>query len=317
MRHRARGSASQTCASRRVDRRRLRRRHGLPRPFAATSGSNPSAVLPGAPRRHQPGLRVQHRRAVFQPLRTRARRRSRATRGATTTTGCFARRLRSARPVARRTAGPGLEAFSCVDDGPVQERVFAEQAGLGWIGKNTCLINPQLGSWLFLAEVLTNLDLERRCARRWINAGRARRVSKRARPARSSSPTSSMRHGACRISRSRRAVRSDPECAPCIGPHVYGCDICQDVCPWNRRAAVSDDPAWQPRPPLAVAASARPLRACPTTAWRALLRTSAMRRAGLRRIRRSLAYAARQPAAARIRRRARRARRPPVGGRCP
>src|SRR5262245_27898033 len=67
------------------------------------------------------------------------------------------------RPLVRwmaEAAGAGFEAFSSVDSGPVQERVFAEQAGLGWIGKNTCVINPKLGSWLFLGEILTNADLE-------------------------------------------------------------------------------------------------------------------------------------------------------------
>jgi epoxyqueuosine reductase len=75
-----------------------------------------------------------------------------------------------------------------------------------------------------------------------------------------------------------------------IREQVFGCDICQDVCPWNRRAAVSDDPAWQPRAPLR---APRLIDLCRLSddAWRALLRTSAMRRAGLRRIRRSLAYA--------------------------
>ena len=87
---------------------------------------------------------------------------------------------------------------------------------------------------------------------------------------------------------SRGAV--DPELRGSIGRQILGCDICQDVCPWNRRAAATDDPVFQPRDGLAYP---RLLDLCRLSddGWRALLRHSAMRRAGLRRIRRSLAYA--------------------------
>jgi epoxyqueuosine reductase len=187
-------------------------------------------------------------------------------------------------------AGAGFEALSLVDSGPVQERVFAEQAGLGWIGKNTCLINPVLGSWIFLAEILTNAELEPdrpgvdQCGtcRRCIDA----------------CPTGAIvepyvldatRCLSYLTIESRGAV-AEP-LRPAVGSRVYGCDICQDVCPWNRRAPESDDPAWQPREGLAFP---RLIDLCRMSddAWRGSLRGSAMRRAGLGRIRRSLAYAA-------------------------
>jgi epoxyqueuosine reductase len=188
------------------------------------------------------------------------------------------------------TAGPGFEAFSCVDSGPVQERVFAEQAGLGWIGKNTCVINPKLGSWLFLAEVLINAEVDPdppavdqcgTCTRCLEACPTGAIVEPYA--------VDATRCLSYLTIEARHSI--DDALRSAVGPQVYGCDICQDVCPWNRRAATNDDPAWRPRDGLSFP---RLLDLCLLSddEWRRLLRTSAMRRAGLRRIRRSLAYAA-------------------------
>ena len=188
------------------------------------------------------------------------------------------------------TAGPGLEAMSSVDSGPVQDRVFAEQAGLGWIGKNTCVINPQLGSWIFLGEILTNAELDPdtpgidQCGTctRCIDACPTRAIVE-------PYVVDATRCISYLTIEARGGVHATLRTA--IGPQVLGCDICQDVCPWNRRAAVSVDEAWQPREGLAFP---RLIDLCERTddEWRRSLKGSAMRRAGLRRIRRSLAYAA-------------------------
>jgi epoxyqueuosine reductase len=188
------------------------------------------------------------------------------------------------------TAGAGLEALSCVDDGPVQERVFAEQAGLGWIGKNTCVINPKLGSWIFLAAVVTNAALDPDLPAQ-DQCGTCTRCL-------DACPTSAIvepyvvdaRKCLSYLTIEQRGDVDEP-LRPAIGEQVYGCDICQDVCPWNRRAATSDDVSWQPRDGLAYP---RLIDLCVRSdeAWRPLLKDSAMRRAGLRRIRRSLAHAA-------------------------
>jgi epoxyqueuosine reductase len=204
--------------------------------------------------------------------------------------GVMRARLRSLLAWMADEAGAGFEAFSCVDDGPVQERVFAEQAGLGWIGKNTCLINAQRGSWLLLGEILSNADLEPDA------------------PAHDQCGTCTRCLEACPTGAIVEPYRVDatrclsyltieqrgplePSWRGAIGPQVFGCDICQDVCPWNRRAATSDAAEWQPRPPLAFPRLVE-LCAMPDDEWRRVLKGSALARAGLRRIRRSLACAA-------------------------
>ena len=189
-----------------------------------------------------------------------------------------------------RTAGPGVEALTCVDDGPVQERVFAEQAGIGWIGKNTCVINPRLGSWLFLAEVITNIEIEPD-APAVDQCGTCTRCLE-ACPTGAITEPYTVDATRC-LSYLTIELRAgvEPALRPAVRQQVVGCDICQDVCPWNRRAAASDEAAWQPRDGLLFP---RVLDLCELSdeAWRPLLKGSAMRRAGLRRIRRSLAYAA-------------------------
>jgi epoxyqueuosine reductase len=186
-------------------------------------------------------------------------------------------------------AGPGFEAFSCVDSGPVQERVYAEQAGLGWIGKNTCLINPRLGSWLFLAEVLTNVELDPDVPL-FDHCGTCTRCIE-ACPTDALAEPYTLDATRC-LSYLTIEARGAVNAAlrPAMNRQVYGCDICQDVCPWNRRAAISADAAWRPRESLSFPKLVDLCRLSDDE-WRRLLKESAMRRAGLRRIRRSLAYA--------------------------
>ncbi|MDQ2901413.1 MAG: tRNA epoxyqueuosine(34) reductase QueG [Acidobacteriota bacterium] len=143
----------------------------------------------------------------------------------------------------------------CVDTAPLLERSYARLAGLGWIGKNTCLIHEGMGSWFFLGELLISLEIEPdspppdRC-------GTCTRCI-------DSCPTGAIVpfNGGYAVD-SRRCISyftiesrgTTPEdLRPGVGNHVFGCDICQDVCPWNRRAPISGDPAFAPAhfaPPL-------------------------------------------------------------------
>jgi epoxyqueuosine reductase len=137
------------------------------------------------------------------------------------------------------------------DTGPLHERVFAKHAGLGWLGKNTLLLNAKLGSWFFLGVILTTLDLSPSLG--------------------PTDPPPPDLCGSCTkcidacptqaivepyVLDSRRCISyltielrgSIPEdLREPMGLHVFGCDICQDVCPWNRRAPVTHAPEFQPR----------------------------------------------------------------------
>jgi len=136
-----------------------------------------------------------------------------------------------------------------VDTGPIVERVYAKYAGVGWIGKNTCIINQQKGSWLFLAVILTSLELEPdlpspdRCGSctRCIDA----------------CPTDAILEpyhldsNRCIAYLTIEKRGSIPEeLRSQMGRHVFGCDICQDVCPWNRKATATSASEFQPRPGL-------------------------------------------------------------------
>ena len=140
-----------------------------------------------------------------------------------------------------------FEARAYVDTGPVQERLYAQYAGIGWIGKNSCVINPQLGSWIFLAEIICSLALD--ADQPAFDQCGTCQLCLEACPTQaivSPGVVDSRRCISYLTIEHRGEMPSQWEAA--IGSHVYGCDICQDVCPWNGLAPTSSDPAWQPRP---------------------------------------------------------------------
>ncbi|MBE0656692.1 MAG: tRNA epoxyqueuosine(34) reductase QueG [Bryobacteraceae bacterium] len=145
--------------------------------------------------------------------------------------------------------GP-FESRICTDTAPLLERSYARQAGLGWIGRNTCLINQQQGSWFFLGEVLVSIELPPdspppdRCGtcRRCIDACPTQALVP--------SPTPSGYALDARLCISTLTIEqkgpTDPALRPATGHHLFGCDICQEVCPWNRRAPSTAEPGFQP-----------------------------------------------------------------------
>jgi epoxyqueuosine reductase len=186
-------------------------------------------------------------------------------------------------------AGGRFEAVGYVDTGPVQEKALAAAAGLGWIGKHTCLINQELGSWLFLSVILTTLELPTgsavpdRCGTctRCIDVCPTQAIVEPyvVDATRCLSYVSIESHEG--IAEGQREW---------LGAQVYGCDLCQDVCPWNNGAAVTDDPVWVARPMWRQATLAQLWRATDED-LQSNIRHSPMYRTKVWRLRRNFALA--------------------------
>ena len=189
-----------------------------------------------------------------------------------------------------------------VDTGPLIERVYAKYCGIGWIGKNTCVINQKLGSWLFLGVILMSIEMQ---AEAGGEAGAGLRELDLPAPDRCGTCTR------CIVACPTQAIVAPGELDArlCIsyltiekrgeipeelradmGRHVFGCDICQDVCPWNRKAPATTAREFQARdgfvnPALDWVAEMQPEE------YRAVFRGSPVRRAKLSGLRRNAVVA--------------------------
>ena len=190
------------------------------------------------------------------------------------------RHLRQLENEMRRLAADDFISRAYVDTGPVHERELAARAGLGWIGKNTLLINPRHGSWFVLGELLTSLPLEfdsappDRCGSctRCLDA----------------CPTSALTPYHLNATRcisyhtlENRGTIPDEFHKPMReAEYILGCDICQTVCPWNHRPLLSEEPGFQPQAP-APTVDLNTVRQWQPSDWDRLTQGKAHRRAKL------------------------------------
>jgi epoxyqueuosine reductase len=190
----------------------------------------------------------------------------------------------------RAQAAAPFDAAIFVDKHHVQERVYARYAGLGWIGKNTCVINPDLGSWLFLSGVAITLGLDP--DQPAVDQCGSCTLCIDACPTGALIEPYELDATRC-ISYLTIELKHDiPEDRrPSIGHHLFGCDICQDVCPWNLAPLPTSDPAWQPRGGRATLPRAADLWQRSDEELHALMAGSAMTRTTVSRLRRNLAVA--------------------------
>ena len=176
---------------------------------------------------------------------------------------------------------PEADGKVCVDIQPVMDKVWAERAGLGWIGKHTNLITHEFGSWVFIGELLVNLDLGCEESEAADQCGSCT-LCIDACPTNAITEAYVVDANLC-ISHATiesRAAEIPSRVAEHLEGWLYGCDICQDVCPWNEMAKDTDEPRFQPRMGNVNASLANILSLTPET-YAQRFRGSAMKRAKL------------------------------------
>jgi epoxyqueuosine reductase len=178
-----------------------------------------------------------------------------------------------------------------VDTGPVLERAYAAEAGLGFIGKNTCLIHPQMGSWLFLGEILLDIALDPTPEKMSVSCGTCRRCL-------DACPTGAL--VAPYVLDASRCISyltielKGPiprELRPLMGNRIYGCDVCQPVCPWQRFAKPTPERAFLAEEPDRAAPVLSDLIEMSEEAFRQQYESTVILRIGRRRLLRNAAVA--------------------------
>lgn len=224
----------------------------LARPDAVARRRDPRAILPGA--RSVVVVAMSYYVPNREPAANDARPRGRIARYARNDDyhDVMTRRLEALVGFMRAEAGQEVQARVYVDTGPVLERELASRAGLGWIGKHTNLIHPRWGSWLLLGEIITDLALEPDPPFEQDHCGTCTRCLV-------ACPTGAL--VAPRVLDARRCISYltielkepiPPDLRPLMGEWIFGCDVCQEVCPWNQKfARLTTELAFRPRDDLA------------------------------------------------------------------